>query len=103
MKPDFEKWLNKKHGDNILAIHDTISDVHHVIEDINQFAEDYAKEDKIEWAYKIIKARDAFIEGDNSEVWHQLYSIASPNFDKKQVDVWTELEQLAKKYKQDES
>jgi hypothetical protein len=42
---------------------------------------------------KILKARDAFVEKDYEEVWHWLYSIASPNYDK--TDPWEDLERMA--------
>lgn len=44
-------------------------------------------------AEKILKVRDAFVERDPSEAWHWLYSIASPNYDKKEP--WEELEMIA--------
>ena len=44
-------------------------------------------------AEKILKVRDAYIENDIEDVWHHLYSIASPNFDKKEP--WQELEKIA--------
>lgn len=46
-----------------------------------------------EIAGKILKARDAFVEGDYDNVWHWIYSIASPNYDK--TDPWEELEKIA--------
>jgi hypothetical protein len=44
-------------------------------------------------AEKILKARDSFVEKDYDEVWHWLYSIASPNFDK--TEPWKDLERVA--------
>jgi hypothetical protein len=44
-------------------------------------------------AEKILKARDAFVERDYDEVWHWLYSIASPNYDK--TEPWEDLERMA--------
>lgn len=44
-------------------------------------------------AEKILKARDAFVEKDYDEVWHWLYSIASPNYDK--TEPWEDLERMA--------
>jgi len=44
-------------------------------------------------AEKILKARDAFVEKDYNEVWHWLYSIASPNYDK--TEPWKDLERIA--------
>ena len=44
-------------------------------------------------AEKILKARDAFIADDYDEVWHWLYSIASPNHDK--TEPWEDLERIA--------
>lgn len=44
-------------------------------------------------AEKILKARDAFVEKDYNEVWHWLYSIASPNYDK--PNPWDDLERMA--------
>lgn len=44
-------------------------------------------------AEKILKARDAFVEREYDEVWHWLYSIASPNYDK--TDPWEDLERMA--------
>ena len=44
-------------------------------------------------AKKILKARDAFVEKDYDEVWHWLYSIASPNYDK--TEPWEDLERMA--------
>lgn len=41
---------------------------------------------------KILAARDAHIKDDYDEVWHQLYSIASPSFDK--TKPWEEMESL---------
>lgn len=39
---------------------------------------------------KILKARDALVERDVDEAYHQLYSIASPYFDK--LEPWAQLE-----------
>ena len=44
-------------------------------------------------AEKILRARDAFVERDYDEVWHWLYSIASPNYDK--TEPWEDLERMA--------
>ncbi len=52
-----------------------------------------------EVAEKILKARDAFVADDMHEVWHQLYSIASPNFD--QLKPWNELEQIVEQNNKD--
>lgn len=41
---------------------------------------------------KILAARDAHIAGNLDEVYHQLYSIASPNFDK--TEPWQDMENL---------
>ena len=49
-------------------------------------------------AYKIIKMRDAFVEKDFDEVWHWLYQVVSPNFEKHSDEAWAELEQLATEY-----
>lgn len=49
----------------------------------------------------IIQIRDLFIEAKDTpldtmeEIWHFLYQIASPNYDKECSDVWSELELLA--------
>jgi hypothetical protein len=39
---------------------------------------------------KLLACRDAMVDGDYDEAWHQLYSIASPKFSK--YDPWKELE-----------
>jgi hypothetical protein len=50
----------------------------------------------------IIQIRDLFIEAKDTpldtmdEIWHLLYQIASPNYDKLSDDVWKEIEDLAK-------
>lgn len=44
-------------------------------------------------AEKILKVRDAFVKRDYDEVWHWLYSIASPNYDK--TEPWEDLERMA--------
>ena len=49
-------------------------------------------------AEKILKARDAFVEQDYDEVWHWLYSIASPNYDK--TEPWEDLERMARRSEQ---
>lgn len=41
---------------------------------------------------KLLAARDALAVGDLMEAHHQIYSIASPNFDKLADEVWTALE-----------
>jgi len=41
----------------------------------------------------ILKIRDSYIEQDFEDVWHFLYQIASPNFDKFQA--WGEIERIA--------
>lgn len=41
---------------------------------------------------KLLAARDALTEGDAMEAYHQIYSIASPHFDKLADEVWTGLE-----------
>lgn len=41
---------------------------------------------------KLLAARDALIEGDAMEAYHQIYSIAAPHFDKLADEVWTGLE-----------
>lgn len=46
-----------------------------------------------EIAKKIIATRDAITHEDYDEAWHQLYSIASPEFDK--TEPWKELEEIA--------
>ena len=52
----------------------------------------------------IIQIRDLFIEAKDTpldtmeEIWHFLYQIASPNYDKLCEDVWSELEEIANKY-----
>jgi hypothetical protein len=46
-----------------------------------------------ELAKKIIAVRDAMIQEDPYEAWHQLYSIACPEFDS--TDPWKELEEIA--------
>ncbi len=46
-------------------------------------------------ARKIIAARDAHLEGDDSEVWHQLYAIADPAFTN--FEPWKVLEEQAKR------
>lgn len=49
----------------------------------------------------IIKIRDLFIEAKSDpldtmeEIWHFLYKIASPNYDKLSEDVWKEIETIA--------
>lgn len=49
-----------------------------------------------EVAKKLINMRDEYIKGDFEEVWHILYTIASPNFDKYSDEVWEEMERMAK-------
>jgi len=44
-------------------------------------------------AEKILKVRDAYVANDMEDVWHHLYSIASPNFD--ELEPWEELEKIA--------
>lgn len=39
---------------------------------------------------KLLKARDALVVGDIDEAYHQLYSIASPEFSS--LDPWVKLE-----------
>ena len=40
---------------------------------------------------KILKARDALVAGDTDEAYHQLYSIADPEFLSR--DPWAKLEE----------
>jgi len=47
-------------------------------------------------AKRVLAARDAHIKGDHDEVWHQLYSIAHPDFDTLSKDTWKDLEEMAK-------
>ena len=50
MKPDFEKWCKVKYDNNPLILNDISANV--IIlntEDLNQFAEDYAKQEAIEF------------------------------------------------------
>jgi len=44
-------------------------------------------------ANKILKARDAFVEDDYDEVYHQLCLIADPNLSS--INHWGELEEIA--------
>lgn len=49
----------------------------------------------------ILKIRDRICEGGDEldaieDIWHNLYQIASPEFDKLADDVWTEIESIAK-------
>lgn len=53
-----------------------------------------------EVAQKILAVRDALVEGDPDEAFHQLYSIASPYFDK--YEPWQELEKIAKTLSQED-
>lgn len=51
-------------------------------------------------AWCIMNARNAIVkDNDLEEVYHFLYKIASPNFDKDSHEVWKELENLANQYK----
>jgi hypothetical protein len=43
----------------------------------------------------ILKIRDSYIEQDFEDVWHYLYQIASPNFDKVFDNVWSEIKDIA--------
>lgn len=43
-------------------------------------------------AEKLILLRDALVQGDTDEAYHQLYCIADPSFSK--YDPWIELEKL---------
>ena len=56
-------------------------------------AEEMVGERLRDMAMGILKARDAFVRDDFDEVWHSLYKIASPNFDK--IEPWDELEKIA--------
>jgi dihydroneopterin aldolase len=53
-----------------------------------------AELNQIDVAEKILRARDAFVMKDYNEVWHWLYSIASPNHDK--PEPWEDLERIAR-------
>lgn len=46
-------------------------------------------------AIKLLAIRDALVKNDYEEAWHQLYSIASPDFDKYSNEVWRGLEDFA--------
>jgi hypothetical protein len=46
-------------------------------------------------AWGILAVRDALVIGDSQEAYHQLYMLASPNFDKRSDEVWSELEAIA--------
>jgi len=46
-------------------------------------------------AERILLARDASYRNDENEVYHQLYSIANPMFNKHIDDVWKDLEAAA--------
>jgi len=83
-------WMNVKH----IAV-----DV--IIQDIISICKQEIEESKKDIAEKILKARDSFVEKDYDEVWHWLYSIASPNYDK--IEPWEELEKIAGRIKQPES
>jgi len=43
----------------------------------------------------MLAVRDAIVERDIDEAYHQLYMICSPNFDKMSHEVWAELEAIA--------
>lgn len=45
-------------------------------------------------AERVLKARDAFLKKDYDEVYHQLYSIADPEFEK--YEPWKDLEETVK-------
>lgn len=47
-------------------------------------------------AQRVIAARDANVEKDYNEVYHQLYTIADPEFSKFADDTWKDLESLGK-------
>ena len=42
-------------------------------------------------AAKLVACRDALLQGDTDEAWHQLYAIADPTFSS--LDPWLEVEQ----------
>jgi hypothetical protein len=49
----------------------------------------------------IIQIRDLFVEAKQTpldtmeDIWHFLYQIASPNYDKECMEVWDEIEKIA--------
>jgi hypothetical protein len=47
-------------------------------------------------AHKLIACRDAILGGNQDEAWHQLYSIADPDFIS--YTPWSVLEEQAKKH-----
>ena len=51
-------------------------------------------------AEKILRARDAIVEGDYEEAYHCLYSIANLEFDS--IDPWGELEEISGRRKRQE-
>jgi hypothetical protein len=75
-----------------------ITDEHKIML-INQVAELYASQPinsgwvSVDIANKILKARDAFVEDDYDEVYHQLCLIADPNLSS--INHWGELEEIA--------
>ena len=48
-------------------------------------------------AKRLLAIRDALVQGDSNEAYHQLYSIVSPNFDVNSDEMWVELENIANK------
>ena len=53
------------------------------------------EDEKKRWAKQILKARDALIKEDYEDAYHQLYGLASPEFDK--FNPWQEIEALKDK------
>jgi hypothetical protein len=46
-------------------------------------------------AQQILKVKDALVKRDLNEAFHELYKIASPNFDKMSDEVWADIEKAA--------
>ena len=44
----------------------------------------------------ILQIKDSVIRDDMEDVYHYLYQIASPDYDKLFDDVWSEIEEIAK-------
>ena len=63
-----------------------------VKECMQAYADQAVKQERGRIARHVISARDAFLEDDFKEVYHQLYGIADPEYSK--YEPWKEFEEL---------
>ena len=59
---------------------------------MQEYADQAVKQERERIARHVISARDAFLEEDFKEVYHQIYGIADPEYSK--YEPWKEFEEL---------